>query len=98
MRTKKQMDGFLSNNLYEEFANSSITVDEYLDQYDNSDRAALFKKKMNKYALEEIKKYCEYIPKVDVEYSLKPIAQTIIKVDVTVTPKWRFNPKWHLKS
>jgi hypothetical protein len=53
---------------------------------------------MNKHGLEELKKYCEYIPKVDLEYTLKPIAQTIIKVDVTVTPKWRFNPKWHLKS
>ena len=69
-----------------------------MDQFDYSDRATFFKKRMNKYGLEELKKYCEYIPKVDLEYTLKPIAQTIIKVDVTVTPKWRFNPKWHLKS
>lgn len=52
MRTKKQMDGFLSNNLYEEFASANIRVDEYLDQFDTSDRSALFKKKMNKYALD----------------------------------------------
>lgn len=38
MRTKKQMDGFLSNNLYEEFASASITVDDFLDQTDTSDR------------------------------------------------------------
>lgn len=31
-------------------------------------------------------------------YTLKPIAQTIIKVDVSVVPKWKYNPKWHLKS
>jgi hypothetical protein len=46
------MDGFLSNNLYEEFASANITVDEYLDQYDTSDRSVLFKKKMNRYALD----------------------------------------------
>ena len=33
-----------------------------------------------------------------VEYFLKPIAQTIIKVDVVIKPQWRYNPKWHLKS
>ncbi len=92
------MDGFLSNNLYEEFASANITVDEYLDQYDTSDRSVLFKKKMNRYALDQLKKFCEFIPRVDIDYTLKPIAQTIIKVDVIVTPKWRFNPKWHLKS
>jgi hypothetical protein len=98
MRTKKQMDGFLGNNLYEQFAQAEITVDEYLDAYDNSDRAVLFKKKMNTHALSEIKKYCEFIPKVDVQYVLKPIAQTIIKVDLSITPLWKYNPKWHLKS
>lgn len=29
---------------------------------------------------------------------MKPIAQTIIKVDLLITPDWKFNPKWHLKS
>ena len=52
MRTKKQMDGFLSNNLYEQFADANISIDEYLKSADNSDRAVLFKKNMNKYALD----------------------------------------------
>ena len=53
---------------------------------------------MNRYALDEVKKFCEFVPKVDVKYVLKPIAQTIIKVDLSITPEWKFNPKWHLKS
>ena len=53
---------------------------------------------MNKPGIEEVRKYCEFIPRVDVEYSLKPIAQTIVKVDLKIRPLWRFNPKWHLKS
>ena len=32
------------------------------------------------------------------EYTVKPIAQTILKIDVTLTPKFIFNPKWHNKS
>ena len=58
MRTKKQMDGFLSNNLYEQFADANVSIEEYLDAYDNSDRSVLFKKKMNRFALDECKKFC----------------------------------------
>ena len=52
MKTKKQMDGFLFNNLYEQFAEANISVDQYLDASDSSDRAVLFKKRMNRNALE----------------------------------------------
>ena len=97
MRTRKQMDGFLSNNIYEQFAEANISVEQVLDCQDSTDRFALLKK-MNKPGIEEVRKYCEFIPIVDVEYSLKPIAQTIVKVDLKIRPLWRFNPKWHLKS
>ena len=46
----------------------------------------------------EIKRFCEYIPYVEVTYTVKPIAQTILKIDVDLTPQWIFNPKWHTKS
>jgi hypothetical protein len=29
---------------------------------------------------------------------LKPIAQTIIKIDLWIRPLWKYNPKWHMKS
>ncbi len=38
------------------------------------------------------------MPRLAVSYTLKPIAQTIIKVDLSIRPQWHFNPKWHLKS
>lgn len=31
-------------------------------------------------------------------FKIKPIAQTILKIDVEVLPKWRHESKWHLKS
>lgn len=38
------------------------------------------------------------MPFLAVEYTIKPIAQTILKIDVTMTPKFEYNPKWHNKS
>ena len=41
MRTKKNMDGFLSQNYYEDFARSRLTVGKYLDEQDDVGRQAL---------------------------------------------------------
>lgn len=35
-----------------------------------------------------IKKFVSYIPRVEVEYSVRPIAQTVLKVDIVITPNW----------
>ncbi len=29
---------------------------------------------------------------------MKPIAQTVLKVDAFITPTWRFSPRWHSKQ
>ena len=42
--------------------------------------------------------FAEYIPFVDIQYTVKPIAQTILKIDLNIIPMWKFNPKWHNKS
>lgn len=97
MRMKKQIDGFLSNNIYEIFLESEAKVSSFLEG-DDTDRMALLKKRTNHHVLHEIKQYCTYVPQIDVEYSVKPIAQTILKIDLILTPNWFFNPKWHLKS
>lgn len=75
-----------------------MTVDQFLECADASDRMALMKSRTNRNAVEELRKFCEWIPYVDVDYSIKPIAQTILKIDLNITPNWRFNPKWHMKS
>lgn len=49
MRTRKQMDGFLSNNVYEQFAEANIKTDEFLECHDYTDRIALMGGKCNKY-------------------------------------------------
>lgn len=38
------------------------------------------------------------MPFLTVNYSIKPIAQTILKIDVMMTPSFTYNPKWHNKS
>lgn len=47
---------------------------------------------------ENILTWCRRLPRVGVSYKIKPIAQTILKVDVEVLPKFDYDPKWHLKS
>jgi len=46
----------------------------------------------------ELKAFCSYIPRLDITYTIKPIAQTILKIDLSIRPIFKFNPKWHLKS
>ena len=38
------------------------------------------------------------MPFTDVEYVIKPIAQTILKVDLNIIPRWTHNNKWHSKA
>ena len=95
---KKQFEGFLSQATYEEFYNKGISVGKFLDCQDDTERMALMNLRKNHPRLIQMKKYCEFIPTVDVEYTVKPIAQTILKVDVTILPKWIHNNKWHSKS
>lgn len=41
MRTKRQMEGFLNQNTYEEFAKLDISVGRYLEAENDTDRMAL---------------------------------------------------------
>ena len=41
MRTKKNMEGFLNQNYYIDFAKSNLTVGRYLDEPDDVGRQAL---------------------------------------------------------
>jgi hypothetical protein len=98
MKNKKKIAGFLSQTNYEDFAALGISVEEYLQANDDTDRMALLNLRRVTPLVHEIKKYCEYMPFLEVEYSVKPIAQTILKIDVIMTPKFVFNPKWHNRS
>ena len=70
----------------------------YLDEHDDLGRQALLGLKKHHPKVAELKRFCEYLPFLAVEYSVKPIAQTILKIDVTLTPQFYHNPKWHGKS
>lgn len=98
MRTKRNMDGFLSQQYYEDFAASGLKVGRYLEEADDLGRQALLQLRKQHPKVHDLKRFCEYVPFVTVNYTVKPIAQTILKIDVILTPDWVFNPKWHSKS
>lgn len=50
------------------------------------------------YMINILADFCRYMPRLEVEYSIKPIAQTILKIDLTLTPIFKFSSKWHSKS
>jgi pre-mRNA-splicing helicase BRR2 len=35
------------------------------------------------------------LPRVQVDYVIKPVAQTVLRVEMKVTPDWKFSPRWH---
>ena len=62
MRTKKQMDGFLNKNYYEDFAKcENLTVGRYLEG-DDTDRMALLELRKMHPKVHELKRFCEYMP------------------------------------
>jgi hypothetical protein len=58
MKTKKQMSGFLSQSYYEDFAKLDISVGEFLEANDDSDRMALLQLRKYNPIIPEIKKFC----------------------------------------
>ena len=45
-----------------------------------------------------LNEFCKFIPRLEVTYAIKPIAQTILKIDLTIVPIFKFSSKWHSKS
>jgi hypothetical protein len=45
-----------------------------------------------------LNEFCKYVPRLEVTYTIKPIAQTILKIDVSLIPIFKFSNKWHSKS
>ncbi len=99
MKLKKQFDGFLSFNLYQRFEERNLSIEEFLNCEDNTERAALLgHKNPGHYMIGILHEFCKYMPRLEVNYSIKPIAQTILKIDLTLTPIFKFSSKWHSKS
>ncbi|XP_025995580.2 activating signal cointegrator 1 complex subunit 3 isoform X2 [Solenopsis invicta] len=45
-----------------------------------------------------VKKCCNELPALDVEYSLQPITRTILRIRLTLIPRFRWNDKVHGKN
>jgi len=74
-------------NIYQRFEEKNLSVDEFLDFEDNAERAALLgHKNPSHYMIPILLEFCKYMPKLKVDYDLKPIAQTILKIDLTIVP------------
>ena len=95
---QNKKEGFLSQDNYNRFVDSKLTVDRALE-LDTIELAAVLGTTHHRSSIQTvIKEYCGYLPRLDIQYTIKPIAQTILKVDLDVTPLWNYTPKWHLKS
>ena len=46
----------------------------------------------------EIRKFINYLPDYDYEYNIRPIAQTILKIDLTITPRFKWHRHWHNRT
>ncbi len=55
-------------------------------------------KNTNHHMIGILRDFCEYLPRLEVNYTIKPIAQTILKIDLSIIPRFRFSNKWHSKS
>lgn len=42
-----------------------------------------------------VQKYIDYLPQIEVTHEIKPVAQTILKVTLTITPVWTWTQRWH---
>ena len=93
-RYEKQ-EGFMPSDLCVRLEEKSVSIDDLLDATDQE---------INKYLdsgrkfAGEVRKYLRFLPLIEIETSVKPIAQTVLKVDATITPKWRWSPRWHSKQ
>ncbi|CAK75634.1 unnamed protein product (macronuclear) [Paramecium tetraurelia] len=48
--------------------------------------------------ISQFKAYLNMIPDFEIEYTVKPISQTILQLIVFITPYFTFSNKWHLKN
>lgn len=45
-----------------------------------------------------VKKYCDELPALDIEYSLQPITRTVLRIRLKLIPQFRWNDKVHGKN
>jgi hypothetical protein len=96
MRQKK--DGFMPKDFYDRMDEVGLGVNDAIDLGPQDLSAKLGINHHRSAIAGEILRYCKYLPRVSVSYWVKPIAQTILKIDVDVLPRWNHDPKWHLKG
>lgn len=53
---------------------------------------------MNDYMASQVKRFASYIPFFEVESVIRPVAQTILKINLTLRPQWYSVSLWHGKS
>jgi len=91
---KEKKDGLLSSDLINRVMEKELSLDRLRDT--DSDEISAMIRLQKRGGL--IKKFCSYIPQFEVEYKLKPIAQTIIQISVTITCDVDWAARWHLRN
>jgi len=95
MKSKKEKkDGLLSADLIDRVMDAELSLDTLRSIEADEISAAIRLKQRGGI----IKKFCSYIPIINVEYKLKPIAQTIIQITLTLSAEMNWTARWHLKN
>ncbi len=93
---REDRGGFLSDDLYERLTGQreeQLPLSELLEWTPEEIAAML---RCNRGSAQNILHFCRMIPRFDTEYRVKPVAQTILKVDIELTPQFEYNRRWHL--
>lgn len=48
--------------------------------------------------VDELRKFLSYIPRLELEVNILPITRAILKVQLTITPKFEWNDRWNGKN
>jgi activating signal cointegrator complex subunit 3 len=93
---KTKRTGCLDSNLVTTIEEKGVYVDQLRDSTTTAELAHLLG--THRRVAEVVQHFLNCLPRVEVQYTLKPIAQTVLKMDVFVRPRYHFDQLWHGRS
>jgi Superfamily II helicase len=89
---KESKEGLLATDLVDRLMNAGISSLDDIRTYQADELSNLIGLKGRG---QIVKKFASYIPLLNVEWNIRPIAQTILKMTVNVTVELSFTSRWH---
>ena len=95
MKSRKEYkEGFLSQDLVFRVQDKELNLSTLREMSSAEISSAIGLNKRG----EIIKQYCNYIPLIECQWDMKPIAQTIIKMTININCSFKYTPRWHKRT